>query len=328
MDALALGPMCPQMKGIDFDEIYFPKRVLFAGEQDEDCLSLNVVVPGDMSDDDQGKLPVLVIIHGGGFWLGGSGPFTGEVVATFAEPIILVSINYRLGSLGFLTTGDDVIPGNQGLKDQVFALQWIQENIGAFGGDPEQVTICGESAGGESVLAHLVSPMSKGIFKKVSAQSPPAMWSYPPKEEVGSYFKRLTQALDCSAESTEAEVECLRSKPWQEIYDIEDPHMMELSQRVIDGEFIVESPTVTFSNGNYNDADLMIGFTSDDGASAIEYFGGGVEFYSNRSLDIGTLDVIISFAFIMQLNDDKSSMGPIMRNGQELSNYEVPIYYS
>ena len=89
------------------------------------------------------------------------------------KPVILVTVNYRLGILGFLSLGDDVITGNMGLKDQSLAMNWVQDHISRFGGDPNQVTIFGESAGGISIMAHLLSPWSKGLFQRAIVQSGP-----------------------------------------------------------------------------------------------------------------------------------------------------------
>lgn len=107
--------------------------------------------------------PVLVYIHGGSFVL-----FTGRSDWNGADylmdhDIVLVTLNYRLGTLGFFSTGDEYAPGNNGMKDQVEALRWVQKNIQAFGGDPNKVTIAGESAGAASVALHLSSPMSRGL---------------------------------------------------------------------------------------------------------------------------------------------------------------------
>ena len=93
------------------------------------------------------------------------------------KPVILVTVNYRLGILGFLSLGDDVITGNMGLKDQSLAMNWVKNHISRFGGDPNQVTIFGESAGGISIMAHLLSPWSKGLFQRAIVQSGPMVSS-------------------------------------------------------------------------------------------------------------------------------------------------------
>ena len=112
---------------------------------------------------------------------------------------VLVTINYRLGPLGFLSMGDDVLPGNLGLWDQRLALQWVQENVGAFGGDPERVTIFGESAGAMSATMHLLSPLSAGdeepLFHRVIAQSGVATSPYCSVDKHPAYYARCGKSV-------------------------------------------------------------------------------------------------------------------------------------
>lgn len=117
--------------------------------------------------------PVLVFFHGGAFLLGSSAIYLYGPSLLLMEDIVLVTINYRLGVLGYLKLNDTSldVPGNAGLKDQVLALKWIQKNIEKFGGDPNKVTISGESAGSASVNYHLLSPASKGLFHGAIMQS-------------------------------------------------------------------------------------------------------------------------------------------------------------
>ena len=109
------------------------------------------------------KLPVMVYVHGGGFY-SGTGNSGGPKYFMDTEEIVLVTLNYRLGALGWMSMEDDVIPGNMGLKDQAVAFKWVRDNIGDFGGDATLVTIFGESAGGMCIMNHLISPWSKGLF--------------------------------------------------------------------------------------------------------------------------------------------------------------------
>ncbi|XP_049779487.1 venom carboxylesterase-6-like [Schistocerca cancellata] len=127
----------------------------------EDCLYLNVYVPGTPAE--AAALPALFWIHGGGCGSGsGSDQQYGpDFIVSYG--VILVTINYRHGPLGFLNTGDEVVPGNAGLKDQQLALTWVQRNVASFGGDPDLVTPFGQSAGGMAVSFHLVSPLSAGM---------------------------------------------------------------------------------------------------------------------------------------------------------------------
>lgn len=160
------GPACPQpllpFAGFEFDTM------------DEDCLYLNVWTPAKSPND---CLPVMVLIHGGGFFSGSASQpfFDGAPLAK--KGVVFVGINYRLGPLGFLAHPElaeespEGLTGNYGLLDQIAALKWVQRNIAAFGGDPSRVTIFGESAGGMSVSALLLSPMAEGLFHRAIAQS-------------------------------------------------------------------------------------------------------------------------------------------------------------
>jgi para-nitrobenzyl esterase len=141
--------------------------------QSEDCLNLNLWTPGL----DGARRPVMVWIHGGGFTIGAGSQeiYDGSVLARRGD-VVIVTINYRLGPFGFLRLNDIThgrIPssGNEGLLDQIAALQWVRDNIAEFGGDPDNVTIFGESAGGMSVGALLAMPMARGLFHKAIAQS-------------------------------------------------------------------------------------------------------------------------------------------------------------
>ena len=137
----------------------------------EDCLFLNVYVPQKAIDDKDLKLPVMVFIHGGSL-ITGSGNFRDYGPIHFMDQdVVLVTINYRLGPFGFFFMGEDHVSGNAGLKDQVMALQWVQDNIQSFGGDPNLVTIFGESAGSFSVSVHILSPLSVNLFHRSIMQS-------------------------------------------------------------------------------------------------------------------------------------------------------------
>lgn len=168
-DAVETGPVCPQNPSL--------MDALFGGEAeqwDEDCLFLNVWTPSALPDPAT-PLPVMVWIHGGGFEMGsGSSPlYNGTHFA--ASGVVLVTLNYRLGALGFLELGG-VDPaytgsGNVGLLDQIAALEWVRDNIANFGGDPSNVTVFGQSAGAMSVSLLLSMPRARGLFQKAIAQS-------------------------------------------------------------------------------------------------------------------------------------------------------------
>ena len=164
-DATQYAASCPQS----------PSGFAGPGPFSEDCLYLNVATPTLHRD---AKRPVIVWIHGGGFTQDASRNYDGTKLA--ADGAVVVTINYRLGALGFLAhpalaARPGGPAGNYGLMDQQAALRWVQRNIAQFGGDPRNVTIAGQSAGGVSVLAHLVSPGSRGLFQRAivrAARSP------------------------------------------------------------------------------------------------------------------------------------------------------------
>lgn len=146
----------------------------FFRQQSEDCLFLNVY---SRELRPARPLPVLVWIHGGGFHMGSGGPdlYGPEYLMEASSAVVLVTLNYRLGPLGFFSLPSGGVPGNAGLKDQAAALGWVRDNIQAFGGDPSRVTIFGESAGGTSVQMHMVSPLSRGLFHGAISQSGSAL---------------------------------------------------------------------------------------------------------------------------------------------------------
>ncbi|GMT33076.1 hypothetical protein PFISCL1PPCAC_24373, partial [Pristionchus fissidentatus] len=153
------GPRAPQSD--------FIWEKLSLGPKSEDCLHLNVFAPAWKKPEE--GFPVLVFVHGGGFLIDSAVKYGDEGIAKYLcrHDIIVVTIQYRLGLLGFFSTGDAVCPGNLGLWDQTLALQWVRENIGAFGGDARKVTVFGQSAGGASVDLLTLSPHSRDLFHQV-----------------------------------------------------------------------------------------------------------------------------------------------------------------
>ncbi|KPP66513.1 fatty acyl-CoA hydrolase precursor, medium chain-like [Scleropages formosus] len=167
-DATQQPPLCLQNTDIIADIAKSANMNFSIPHVSEDCLYLNVYTPSDRSADE--KLPVMVWIHGGGLIMGGAVLFDGSPLAAY-QNVVMIVIQYRLGILGFFSTGDEHAKGNWGFLDQIAALQWVQENIESFGGDPKSVTIFGESAGGMSVSLLMISPLSAGLFHKAIAQS-------------------------------------------------------------------------------------------------------------------------------------------------------------
>lgn len=164
--ATRFGKQCPQQMGRAVRA-----QQLRNDDFDEDCLHLNIWTPDNGTP---GPKPVMVWIHGGAFLAGSANPYDGAALAREGD-IVVVSINYRLGVLGFVNFGDALglpeIPSNLGLRDQVVALEWVRDNIAAFGGDPERVTICGQSAGSMSVSLLMLAPKARGLFHGAIMQS-------------------------------------------------------------------------------------------------------------------------------------------------------------
>ncbi|GAA3607833.1 carboxylesterase family protein [Nonomuraea rosea] len=165
LDAVRPGPAAPQPRASRLERVLGPGGDL---RQDEDCLSLNVWTPGGSG------LPVLVWLHGGGF-LTGSGAqawYDGTLLAERGR-MVVVTVNYRLGALGYLYLTPEFAPANAGLLDQIAALNWVKENIAAFGGDADRVTLAGQSAGALSALALPRHPAGRDLFRQVILQSTP-----------------------------------------------------------------------------------------------------------------------------------------------------------
>ncbi|GAB0090569.1 Carboxylic ester hydrolase [Sergentomyia squamirostris] len=219
---------------------------------DEDCLFLNVYTPELPNRVRHPQLPVMVWIHGGGFAFGSGNSFLYGPDYLVAEGIVLVTLNYRLGPLGFLSVGGDA-PGNAGLKDQVLALKWVQENIAAFGGDPTEITIFGESAGGASVEYLMLSPLATGLFHRAISESGSALspWAQAtrPKERA---FK-LGQVLGLSTNNTEELLDFLRQVPPRKLIDAsEDTLTAEDARNNIGLPFV---PAIEDSIENWDEAD-------------------------------------------------------------------------
>jgi len=201
-DGTKTGPVCPQIS-------IGTKKVVGT----EDCLVVNVYVPQiPKKDEDKSLLPVLVFIHGGAFTMGsGLHTFLGPD-KIMDHPVILVAFNYRLGILGFLNTEDTTAPGNYGMLDQVLALKWVKQNIEHFGGDKDFITIFGESAGGASIVYHMLSPLSKGLFENAIAQSGSALNPWALQKTPLDWAQRLALNVRCPVEPSAVLVECLRNQ--------------------------------------------------------------------------------------------------------------------
>lgn len=237
----------------------------------EDCLYLSVQTPAKTTAD---KLPVFVNIHGGAF---ATGSYSGTLDSFVREGIIYVSIEYRLGALGFMAHPElskespDGISGNYGIYDQICALQWVHDNIAAFGGDPEKVTICGESAGGISVSILCASPLCKGLFRGAISESggnfcPVSKDSDNPMGRGAS----MTTCKEAEARGTNFQ-QRLGVKNMKQMLKIDGDSLVRATQGtefwpVVDGKAIVGDQYSLYKEGRYNDVDVIVGYNSDEGS--------------------------------------------------------------
>lgn len=232
----------------------------------EDCLFLNIYLSEHLLKSDS-LWPVMFFIHGGAL-IEGSGIFDQYGPHYFMNrDIILVTINYRLGTLGFLSLGTSNVPGNAGLRDQVLAMQWVGDNIASFHGDPNCVTIFGESAGSQSVGLHLVSPLSQGLFQRAILQSgtPTVSWASASQTEALTMASKLIQDLDCE---NSAVLECLQSKTVEELLLRSDKilNYPVSDHGFVQDPYLPDDPEALFRLGKFDsEIDVMIGHTKDEG---------------------------------------------------------------
>jgi len=257
----------------------------------ENCLTLNVWRPAEPATR---PFPVMVWIHGGAMVHGGSPLYPFDAMA--AKGVMVVSMNYRLGRLGFFAhpalaaESPDDVRGNYGFMDQLAALKWVQSNIAAFGGDPDQVTIFGESAGGGAVLAHLVSPMSRGLFQRTILQSPGTPGSRSkviPASDLATAEKiaiEWSKSVGVTGED-EAALKQLRALPAGKLVEGvssaatvkalsagESPPGMAMS--IIDGRFLPEPPEAALTAGRQSVVPVIVGANDRDlavGSAATKY---------------------------------------------------------
>jgi para-nitrobenzyl esterase len=253
-DASKFGSRCPQ------DTTHDPEG---GHNVSEDCLTLNVWAPSAPASTAR---PVMVWIHGGAFANGSSDVFDSRWLVERGG-IIVVTLNYRLGALGFLAhpalaIGDDV--GNYGFLDQQAALRWVHDNIANFGGDPQKVTIAGESAGGMSVCDHLVAPGSAGLFRAAIVQSGPCQ-ALVDRATAERASLKYADALGCAVPDTAAE--CLRGLPREKMND--PPGYYPIGPGTLTGPItgtpsLPNDPMTAVSQGNWAKVPVLIGTNRDE----------------------------------------------------------------
>ncbi|CAH1405382.1 unnamed protein product [Nezara viridula] len=261
-DAGVMAPACLQ---------YFSLFRVTGGQ--EDCLYLNVFTPQLPSSGSDVSLPINVYIHGGAFEFGTGAAYGPRYLLDY--DMILVTINYRLGVFGFLSTEDGVIPGNMGLKDQVAALRWVQNNIAYFGGDPTQVTISGTSAGASSVHFHFLSRMSRGLYTRGICMSGTSLM--PSALQKAPLFKATTvgKLMNCSFTNTQQLANCLIRAPGSELVAQESVFYKfygtpigpfgPVVERGGQSPFLTQLPYETLRTGEVNNGPMLFSIVTHEG---------------------------------------------------------------
>ncbi|XP_040838508.1 cocaine esterase-like [Ochotona curzoniae] len=258
-DGTSHPAMCPQNPAIMDDDALNMTLFLLSFPMSEDCLYLSIYAPAHAREGS--KLPVMVWIHGGALVAGMASLFDGSTLAAF-EDVVVVTIQYRLGVLGFFSTGDQHASGNWGYLDQVAALRWVQQNIASFGGNPDQVTIFGVSAGGTSVSSHVLSPMSQGLFHGAIMQSGVAVMPGLISSSSEMISTVVANLSGCGQVDSETLVGCLRAKSEEEMLEITKP--FKIISAVVDGIFLPRHPYELLTSADFQPVPSIIGVNNDE----------------------------------------------------------------
>jgi para-nitrobenzyl esterase len=310
LDANQLGNVCPQLD--DFGTAI----------GNEDCLFLNVFTPGSKNGQvKHSGLPVMVWIHGGAM-VAGSGNWYDPTPLVTKGDVIVVTLNYRLGALGFFghqaLDAEGHLNANYGLMDQQFALRWVKRTIAKFGGDPNRVTIFGESAGGLSVFSNLASPTAAGLFHRAIAQSgaygnfstyDQTIFDLPYAEYLGSIFAGM---VGCDSQTAE----CLRATPADVLVKKQPGAFFP----IVDGTVLTQPPDKAFAGGQFNRMPVIVGSTHDEARLniAMEYD------YKGKQLTDDDYPAAVAKSFGMSV-DDWLIKDVVLGALYPLSNYTNPI---
>ncbi|XP_028271685.1 neuroligin-3a isoform X1 [Parambassis ranga] len=304
-------------------------------DQHEDCLYLNIYVPtedvkriskecarkpnkkmcrkggahakkqgedlsdndGDEDEDirDTGAKPVMVYIHGGSYMEGTGNMIDGSVLASYGN-VIVITLNYRVGVLGFLSTGDQAAKGNYGLLDQIQALRWISENIGFFGGDSNRITVFGSGIGASCVSLLTLSHHSEGLFHRAIIQSGSALSSWAVNYQPVKYTRLLAEKVGCNVLDTSDMVDCLRKKSSRELVeqDIQPARYHVAFGPVIDGDVIPDDPEILMEQGEFLNYDIMLGVNQGEGLRFVENVVDSEDGVSGNDFDFSVSDFVDS----------------------------------
>ncbi|KAL0973762.1 hypothetical protein UPYG_G00210860 [Umbra pygmaea] len=304
-------------------------------DQNEDCLYLNIYVPtedvkriskecarkpnkkmcrkggthakkqgedvsdndGDEDEDirDTGAKPVMVYIPGGSYMEGTGNMIDGSVLASYGN-VIVITLNYRVGVLGFLSTGDQAAKGNYGLLDQIQALRWISENIGYFGGDSNRITVFGSGIGASCVSLLTLSHHSEGLFHRAIIQSGSALSSWAVNYQPVKYTRFLAEKVGCNVLDTLDMVDCLRKKTSRELVeqDIQPARYHVAFGPVIDGDVIPDDPEILMEQGEFLNYDIMLGVNQGEGLRFVDNVVDSEDGVSGNDFDFSVSDFVDS----------------------------------
>ncbi|XP_067665939.1 cholinesterase-like isoform X1 [Haliotis asinina] len=274
-DATYHRPACPQ-------QLWLLRETLPEySETSEDCLYLNIYTPDKIDDFGGTNLyPVLVFIHGGGWTMGSGQQYPGMFLAD--RSVVVVTFNYRLNALGFLSTGDQHAPGNYGMWDQIRALEFVKRTISSFRGNPNLVTIMGQSVGAVSVGLHLLSPRTGNLFHRAIMMSGSDLseWAIIPSDDAKKYSKALGYEVGCPTNDNQRLIECLRMyRSYNEIVNASARVMMKPGKvgnpwgPVVDGQvlgvdysFLPDPPSTIRKQGRFKKMQVLAGLVLDEGS--------------------------------------------------------------
>lgn len=335
LDAVEDGPVCPQV----FNDTY-------VGE--EDCLNLNVYTTKIPDQNDTELRPVMFWIYGGSFKTGFNSKILYSPDYLIEEGVVFVSVNYRLGPLGFLALKHPNATGNAGLKDQLLALEWVRDNIAKFGGDPNKVTIFGQSAGGASVDFHILSRKSKGLFHRAISQSGTALavWAIDRPNVARNKAVKLAWRLGSKALTNDALLKFF--------YDVDARKLTEYGSNItsvdlpfkptlesvgpVNQMFLTKCPIKILKSGEYNQVPHMLGYLKDETLaflpsliSLFDNMDDPAGFLEDLGLDSGPiLDSLQRYPNAITnitIFTDLFFVAPIDYKQQLISNSQYPVYY-
>uniref|UniRef100_A0A3B5B9D9 Neuroligin-4, X-linked-like n=1 Tax=Stegastes partitus TaxID=144197 RepID=A0A3B5B9D9_9TELE len=288
-----LGDMMPSWLTANLDI-----AATYLTHQSEDCLYLNIYVPTEeakrmtpeggiltvtdnLNMEEGGQRPVMVYVHGGSYTEGTGNMMDGSVLASYGN-VIVITLNYRLGVLGFLSTGDQAAKGNYGLLDQIQALRWVKENIAAFGGDPSRVTVFGSGAGASCVslltLSHYseekkkTPPLNSLNNTATIIQSGSALASWAVNYQPSKYARQLGERVGCGIDDSTQLVACLQGRSYRELVEqnVTPAKYHTAFAPVIDGDVIPDDPQILMEQGEFLNYDVMLGVNQGEGVKFVE----------------------------------------------------------